>query len=114
MNGRLATRWQEGVALFDGDEILNIEIDSQSEVLLSGVRQSLGDNFAPTQMAALPNRTFAFLSESGAQIAFLNEGGLQNVTVSPPRPGAYLFTDRGGALVLVGGGVAGAQVLVLP
>ena len=114
MNGRLAVRWQNGVALFDGDQVLNIGANDQSEVILSGLREDLGQNFGPTQMAALPNNTFAFLSQSGSQIAILNDEGLQSVSLSPPRAGAYLFTDRGGALVVVGGGVAGVQVLVLP
>lgn len=83
--------------------------ESASPASVDGVATLSG--VAVSSFAALGEDHFAALAEDGSEIHLLSKAGTLRVPVAPPRPGARLFADPGGALLVVGGGVAGVGVL---
>ncbi len=100
----------DGIVGVDGADIVRALPDGGSEVLLSGVVTAA---FGPTRIAALPDGRFALLSKDGASVRVVGDGSPKTLTLDVPRPGASLHADPGGALLLLGGDVAGVSLFVV-
>lgn len=98
------------LAVVDGD-VVELAPEGFPTVLVANVATGDADAAAVAPIGAT---AYAVLSADGATLRIARPGEeLDFVSVSPPRPGAALLSDPGGALRLAGGGVAGVAVVVV-